>query len=192
MICQLEAIFAKLNINQTLITLKDEIKSTVITKDTITEDDFIKWFEQKKDALKQERKVVFQNDERIGDKNLSIETESIYLSTLWIQQTLDNQNKQYLTFEIDVFLKNPNSINQIENFLESKLGEKFDFILVECTENKIRNVELKNKILQLQSTNSIIIQKKLILIGIDQPNDSFTSIKHEKFNLNSSTSGIYI
>ena len=73
LIGQLESIFAKLSIDHSKKTLKNEIKSTLITKASIGENDFIKWFEQKRDALKLERKVVFRNDERIEDQHLSIE-----------------------------------------------------------------------------------------------------------------------
>ena len=181
---KLDKIFKKLNINNHLIKLKEEILEKDIRIEN-TADYFEKWQKEKTKLTKELKQVNFSTVEQIfpfeenKQVKLTAKTKCIQLTSFYIQQYLDENNQSYLSFKIDFFIK---SIQKIEAFLKSKNGKDYSTILIECFPNKQDNSKLAELISNLPQ-DSILQQKSIIVIGIDSI-PSFEPIKLNSFNLN--------
>ena len=182
LIDQINKIFNKLNIKKfdSLIVLKDEILKNDLTKE-ITINDFERWKQETIKLTKEMNDVKFKSVKSIVTSNLTIKTNNIQLESLYIKQSFDENNKNYLTFKINEFLK---SVSSIEKFLNSHYGKDYKIIIIECFYDKKNNKELRDLILNL-SNDSIIRKQSIIIIGIEESIDeSFKTIKLDPFNLN--------
>ena len=104
---QLNEIFLKLNISNELNAKKDKILTNDFSKE-ITTNDFERWKQETIKLAKELRIVNFKSVKQIESVNLFIDTKFIQLASLYIQQSFDENETDYLIFKIDEYLNNQN------------------------------------------------------------------------------------
>ncbi len=97
---KLDKVFEKLNIDNSLIKLKNEILTNEITNETEFED-FQRWKQETTKLEREYQKVKFEHVKQIEPVNLTIDTNFIILTSFYIQQSLEDNKTSYLIFKID-------------------------------------------------------------------------------------------